>query len=310
MSVLRAALVDLRPLGVEAPVAPRLPTLERLLAQADVRGGPAHWRRFAGQAFGLALQGGQPPVAATIAAAAGLSREETWYVATPVHLVAGLSHVRLHPAGPLALAADVRAALVRAHAQAFAGTGTMLADTPHGLLWHGARGLPADTLDPDPYTGQDIEPALPRGAGAASLRRDMTELQMWLHGEPVAFGATLAPNGLWLWGAAGEAAGVPTRLPLLESADAYLNALASLAPPGTAGVADAVATYRLGDLGAEGDAFALAEQRYFAGLAAAIGSRRYRRVELWFGGRIYVLARHQALRFWRRSVPWWQGEPA
>ena len=307
--MLRAAIVDLRPLGLEASsVAPRLPVLEQLLARADVSEGPPDWRGFVAAAWSVGSVGGALPVAATIAAAAGLDTQRGWYVATPVHLVAGLNHVRLHPAGPLALDVPERQALVDAHARDFAGTGTALVMTPWGLLWHGAPGPIPHTRDPDPYTGQDIEPALPAGEGSIALRRDMTELQMWLHEAPFARRAALAPNGLWLWGGSAAAAWAPAARPVVDSTDAFLAALGVLAPSAATG--DAVVTYRFGDLGAQGDAFALAEARYFAPLAASVARARHARTELWFGGRVYRLARHHRLRLWRRSLPWWHGEPA
>lgn len=303
---LRVAVTDLRPLGLTAPVAPRLPTLERLLACASVRRGPADWREFLAGEPGAATP---VPVAATIAAAAGLDPGPSWYLATPVQLVAGLSHVHLHPAGPLPLTEDMARALESAHARDFGDSGTRLVATRFGLLWQGAPGPGAVTQDPDRHTGQDAEPALPSGAGGSAVRRAMNELQMWLHESPLVAGAPVPPNALWLWGASDAPPWRPRTPIRADGDDAFLRALAHLAPPG-AGAGRHVRALRVADLGAHGDAFAAAEARYFVPLAEDLRRGRCRRVELWFGGRIHALSRFSGWRYWRTPRPWWHGEEA
>lgn len=304
------ALADLHPLGVDAPVAPRLPRLERLLARADRVAASGDWRAFLAAAWGVRAAGGSVPVAQTIAAAAGLAPDAGWQLATPLHLVAGLNHVRVHPAGPLTLAPDAAEALARDHARAFAGSGTSLLATRFGLLWKGPEAGPVETFDPDPYTGRDVAAALPRGPGAGLLGRAMTELQMWLHGRAVADDARIAPNALWLWGGTPGPALAPLIRPRYARAHAepFLDALEALAPAGLAATTDEVACWRVAGLAGGGDAFAVAEERYFGWLEEVVRAGRHARIELWFGGHVYRLGRLQSLRVWRSPRPWWQGQ--
>jgi hypothetical protein len=295
MSALYCAIEDLSPLEAGASELARLPNLERLLARGTRLREEPNWRAWAGSAFGLAPQA--IPVGRTIAASHRLSTAgASWFVATPVRLVAGLDHVRMDAIGAVPLESTVRDVLARDHARDFAGAPFALLATPTGLLLRGPDGLDIDTSDPAPWAGRDVDQALPRGPDSAALLRHMTELQMWLHAR------SFAPaNALWCWGGEPGQLPQPVRRPALDSDDEYLQALARLTAGGTS--ADRLATYRFAGLGATDDPYSEAERRWFAPLAESVG--RGAAAELWYAGSIYSLSRWQRLRRWRRARPWW-----
>jgi hypothetical protein len=166
-------------------------------------------------------------------AAAGAPSDSCW-IATPVHLTAGLAHVHLDHRGLLRLPEPQLAALAAAFARTFAGSGLSLAPLPSGEFLLRAPGIEAvATREPERCAGAEIAAALPRGVQAAGLRRTAAEIEMWLHTQRAAAGgstaAELTVNALWLWGGAGAVA-VPqiraaTAGRLAFGADAYLHGL-------------------------------------------------------------------------------------
>jgi hypothetical protein len=236
---------------------PRLPTLEAWLAGARVEALPGGWRAWllAAHAPGLA-QAALAPVAAlampggkgssndaqaaTAAApqAAQIALAHPW-LATPVHFVAGLDTLRLHPAGLLVLDLGEQQALAADFGRVFAGSGWRLhASGRRELLLEGPSSAGVHSGDPARWLGGDPASGLPSGAGSGPLRRLGAELEMWLHEHPVNRArearGQLAVSALWLWGGgkplAPAVAGVPNRAPAnlsqLHGADLLLDGLA------------------------------------------------------------------------------------
>jgi len=280
----------------------RLPALESLAARGDSGPAPADWRRWALERAGLAAPAGDLPLGRMLAAAQGLAPrpEDTWLLATPLTLRAGLSDVAIAARGT-PLDRDGRAALAAQFNADWQGTPWRLhAADPDWLLSH-AGSLEVETNDPAALLGRAPQP--PRGAGAPALRRLSSELEMWLHAAPAA-----GCNALWLWGA-GRAplAGTP-RWPALEGVDPALAAARALHPGAAAdarlvrwSLADAHT-----DAGADADPLAAAEQRWFRPLARALARGELARAELHVPGMTVVLGRVQRLRLWRRARPWWE----
>lgn len=305
MPELLAALTDLAPVDGDAVDAPRLPALEALLARGRRRAAPPDWRRWA-----LRELGGEPPpgdlaVGASVATAAGLPAGGTWLLATPVHLHATLTHLRLHAAGPLPLDPAAAAALAARFAAELAEPGVTMHAVGARLLVHFARTLDLVTHDPAPYAGRDVGPAQPTGADAGLLRRLSTEIQMWLHGRSAARAEQLPVNALWLWGA-GTRVPEGLRWPRLEADDPLLESLH--VRDGRRVDRDDVQLvgWRLASLGEHGDAFGAADARWFAPLARALAMRRVTRARVWFAGHEYELTPLTRLRFWTKSRPWWE----
>jgi hypothetical protein len=306
---LLAALTDLEPVEADgAAEPPRLPALERLLARAEPLPGDADWRRFVLGALGLRAPGDELPLARTIARAGGLDDGEgTWLVATPVHLVATLSDVRMDPAGPLPLEAAVASALAAAVGDACGDPGFSLHAVGGVLLARFARPLEVRTADPAPLAGRAIDGRLPAGADGGVLRRRMTELQMLLH-ERAWRAGDVAVNALWLWGAGRGPIEGRAAWPALETDDPFLVALHALDARPAPRDDTRLATWRLAALGAEGDAFAAAERAWFAPLEAALAAGTVAEATVHFAGRGWRVRRAPRWRWWQRARPrpWWE----
>jgi hypothetical protein len=149
----------------------------------------------------------------------------TVWLATPVHLVAGLTSLHLDRGGVLRVTEPQRAALARDFKHVFNSSGFRLEplETGEFLLFGPAIAL-AETREPSRLFGERVAEALPNGAGAGALRRIGTEIEMWLHDHPV--NAARRTSGdppitaLWLWGG---------------GTSSWLAADIELADPGTPG---------------------------------------------------------------------------
>jgi hypothetical protein len=317
MPRLSLAITDLAP-PAGGTLLPRLPALERLLSRGDRGAGPADFRRWI-----LARAGIDAPARLALAEVVA-GRPGAWALATPVHLVAGLERVHLHPAGVPALAPGELDAVAASVNRQLGGDGLALeAVTPTLGLLALPRPVEAETHDPALLAGREAGAWLPAGADGGWLRRLMTEIQMLLHEHPVNAGRAArgeaAMNGLWLWGVGGDALpALPATLPALATTDACLAALwrradtKVAAPPAAAdalldvGAGEGhVVTLELGALAASPvDALGEMEERWFAPLERALARGRLEGVDLWLGGWTVACAPRDRLRFWRRGAPW------
>ena len=198
---------------------PRLPLLEQWLARGNrerATGGWRHWlQRHAHQP---ALR--SVPLASIAAAALSkpFDARPVWF-ATPVHLVAGLDTVRVHPTGVLQLDLDEQQALEQDFAVVFAGSGWSLRATGRReLLLAGGTPQPSGavrTYDPVLWLGTDPRAGLPAGPGVEGLRRLGSEMEMWLYEHQVnrqrLARRQLSANALWIWGGGAPAIAGPVR---------------------------------------------------------------------------------------------------
>jgi hypothetical protein len=172
------------------------------------------------------------------------------WLATPLHLVAGLDTVHLPRDGILALSPEERESLAADFARSLGGGG--LALVPAGreaFLLLGLELGAVRTVDPVECLGSDLSSLQPTGPSAVPLRRLMSEIEMWLHEHAVnqqriARGARPL-RALWLWGgdlpagpssegsAASGAGAAPVpvmgRASLVFADDAWTRAAAALA---------------------------------------------------------------------------------
>lgn len=320
MSFALVAVTDLpRPGGIAEP--PRLPALERLLARAaDPPAVAPEWRRWVQERLGIRIDGPALPIARI-----ARGREGHWLLATPVHLVAGMERVHMHPEGALALEAGDRAELERSFTATFGESGMRLEFDERGEGFiEMPHGVDATTHDPSDAQGRVVDEYLPEGPDAGALRRLTTEIQMWLHTLPLnaarEAAGRLPVNALWLWGAArGEpAVALPASLPALWSTDAYLVGLWRAAGETAAGPGEAVslwlgrgarrtaATLSLATLGTTAAGLAEIDGDWFEPIAHAFTLKRLDEVELWVAGRSVLLSRRDRWRFWRRVRPWYE----
>jgi hypothetical protein len=316
---LHLALADLAPFAATEDAAlPRLPALERLLADADrIAVGLASWQHWVHAEIGWPLSGGEVPAGALLAddATPASSVDVTYLVAAPVHLVAGLDHVQLSAAGVLPLARTDSDLLVAAFNAEFARDGLELSCRHGALVLRLPGRLDVRTVDPVLYAGRDIEAALPSGRDGTAVRRLMTEVQMWLHQQGARAGGPRALahcNCLWPWGA-GPRPPRAAAVRSLQSAstDPYVVALGrhleqdaaarTALPPLTLSLLSLAA---LGRSGAT-DVFATADTEWFEAPA-----RSWRQqgmvVDLFLAGAVFRWRPRSLPRFWRRARPWWE----
>lgn len=311
MSSFYAAVTDL-PAPEAADAArespfPRLPAFERLLARGERAPATPDWRRWALSVAGLAAPAGDLPLGRLLATAHGLAADapdDTWLVATPVQLRAGLVRVQLDPAGPVALAAAAAAELATRFNATLGGEMATLHAAGAGLVLRHRGALELVTVDPESLAGRDIAAALPSGRDAGRITRLMTELQMWLHATPLA--ASGRPvNGLWLWGAGrGALEGVP-RWPVLDCADPYLLAALRCHPGAAAGAARLV-RWHARDVLERGEPFASVDAAWFVPLGRALAAGQLDSAELHLGATTCRLRPRQRFRLWVRPRPWWE----
>jgi hypothetical protein len=188
-----------------------LPALARIARYAGVSPLGGSWRGWLAEWLGRAdLAAACSTTPAVVAAAAlpstALRDAGSVWLATPLHLVAGLRSVHLDYRGVLKLDDATLDTLCADFAATFAARGFALQRLPGGgLLASGPQfaDLPL-THDPARLLGAGIGGSTVQGAGAAQLLQLGAELEMWLHAHPLnaARARRREPplTTLWMWG--------------------------------------------------------------------------------------------------------------
>ncbi len=312
---------------------PRLPALERWLSQGTSAPAEGGWRGW----LARELLGAGPVAGAAGWAAGGLlpgAAGRYFWFATPVHYLAGLDTVHLHPAGLLQLGRDEQTALAADFERVFG-------DSPWNLHALGFRELLLEGLDPGPHEtteaaavlGGDLGTAQPRGAGARALRQLAAEVEMWLHEHALNRArerrGELPLSGLWFWGGgraerprtdarSGAARDGAWRLHADDAFSAGLAAVADLPlqalPAAAAVAADAAAAPKTiivlpADCAAGVEDLLRLEREWFAPLLAGLASGRWSALTLVQGGCRHELTAAHRWRWWRRPHAWWDNLP-
>ena len=324
---------------------PRLPALEQWLARGDVESGTGGWRQWLQREYAGGNLAALPSASIAGAAVAGLPADQPLWYATPMHLVAGLDTVRVHPAGLLQLDLEEQQLLQGDFARVFEGSGWSLHATGRReLLLAGGPVLAAAALrstDPAQWLGADPRAGMPGGQGSEPLRRLGSELEMWLHEHPVnriRLGRRqLNANALWLWGGGATVAagagvappgappGAPRGTPRGAAAwadELFIDGLARLAglqlqppagrwPQAAAGPQPAGEVIAVCELGAVPDERSLRsmESDWIAPALAQWRRGPARRITLLAGNRAVTLGRAPLRTLWRRlrrTRPWWE----
>jgi hypothetical protein len=284
------------------------PALDRLLTHASAPTTSTDWRR---DAFGvIAGAAAVPPVAAAALLAADETVRGPWVcIATPVHLVAGMSTVTLSQGGVLTLDETEAGALAADFNRVFADSGVRLAvGRAAVLLCVFDRVLCVTTHEPADVAGGDVFECQPLGADAPRLRRLMSEMELWLFEHAVnrarAGRGVAAITGLWLWGG-GES--LP-RLPDVRGFTAGTDPL--FAAYGNATEFPGGAMPRAGVLVCDVEPGAATwpqfEQRWLEPLSRALAAGELERLTVSVRQRLVRIERRTSWRFWRRAKPWWQ----
>jgi hypothetical protein len=262
---------------------------------------------------------GRWPAGPCLAAASGVAvgSAPAWAVAQPVHLVAGLDHVRLGSLADAMPSDDEAASLAATLRSHFAGDLLdLVAYRDHAWLVRCAEVIESDTHDPGSLVGRDIHDYLPAGRDGARLRSRMNEIQMLLHEHPVnerrAGTRAAAINALWLWGF-GRLDAPPARLAaagrwLLRTDDLWLRTFwqahgGADGPLATPGSDERDTLVAIAQPPAAGPAEALGEieSKLFAHLRP-LQQGTLRSVHLHDGARVHVVDRGSRWRLWRRPA--------
>lgn len=182
------------------------------------------WRGMIARGVGradLALVDAASIVAAALASPAVPA--EAW-LATPLHLMAGLKTVHFPANGILRLSPAEALELAESFAEVFGVDELALQPAGSaGFVLSGFSAPLAETVDPARLIGEGIEASLPRGAESAALRALASEIEMWLHDLPLNRRRELRGepriSTLWLWGG-----GMPPRDPITASSGASSEA--------------------------------------------------------------------------------------
>jgi hypothetical protein len=127
------------------------------------------------------------------------------WIATPVHLMAGLKTVHFPANGVLRLSEDEASELSATFATTFGAEGLELRPAgAAGFVLRGLEAVGALTVEPARLIGESLETHLPSGAGSAELRALASEIEMWLHGLPLNRRREVRGepgiSSLWMWG--------------------------------------------------------------------------------------------------------------
>jgi hypothetical protein len=219
---------------------PGLETVARFGARTKLAAGWRSW--LLGEIDRLDLEGLAP---ACIAAAAldpalaaslanSLTPSVTSWIATAVHLHAGLTRVHFDQRGLLRLTPVEQAVLSADFARTFGSSHQTLAALPSGEFLLSTPGLPPlATKEPGRAACGELDQMMPSGAAAAPLRRLLAEIEMWLHALPLNEArrsrGEVPVTALWPWGAAGRIVRperrAPSELPPAFGRDAWLDGL-------------------------------------------------------------------------------------
>jgi hypothetical protein len=322
-----------------------LPALARIARFAGVSPLPGDWRGWLAGWLGRADLAAACNTAPALVAAAALPPSDALpngtgsvWLATPLHLIAGLSSVHLDYRGLLQLDALTLDLLRHDFDRDFAARGFSLKSlTGGGLLACGPRCNPLpQTHDPARLLGSGIAGSTVHGPGATALLALSAELEMWLHAHPLnaARARRREPplTTLWLWGggeplAQGPRPAVPeahreATFMTVFGADAVLAGLCTLSgahlrPPaanahdilgsGAARTAAVIELFRT-DQPQPATLMDLLEhldERVLAPVVTALKDGAIRQLTLIANDRCSVLTARDGLRFWRRSRgPW------
>jgi hypothetical protein len=183
---------------------PALPGLSELLhlGRASVR--QEDWRTGLAADLGALALGDVAPAQVAACAADGIALGSPVCMAEPVHLVAGMASVHLHPSGLLHLDADSRAELQAQFTREFGTRDQALFAVGDGLLLAAPEAAGAIGGDPARLLGTTVEAMRLQDPTQRELRRLGVEVEMWLPGLALnryrERRGELAITALWFWG--------------------------------------------------------------------------------------------------------------
>jgi hypothetical protein len=250
----------------------------------------------------------------------------TTWIATPLHLAAGLTTLHFDATGILRLTRAEREALALDFQRSFDDPVRRLVSLESGEFLLLQPGIPlTSTTEPARIVRGNVAAALPKGAGAAQLRRLGAEIEMWLHEHPVnrarASRNELTISTLWIWGGglgSPAASANAQTLPRAFGSDSYLRGLwhscggetQSLPEqldatfsyaPSAAVVVEAGWMLRANAVWSVPELLAEVDRRFVAPAVDALRRGETARVLILANDRCLALSSSARRRFWRRS---------
>lgn len=247
-------------------------------------------------------------------------RPTVWIAAAdPVHIAAGMDHLRLHCLWPeewqdrelRVLFDELQSALADDDSLGFVRLGT------RGYL-RGNSSMPTALLSPASINGLKITNELPAGPEAATFQKLFSEIQMTLHNSPVnqqrAEQNKRAINSLWIWGGGMAAERQARDIPPLFADDAvvrgYWNSSCAVIEPWPGTLDGCVERAPQGFVAVTPDSVASAEEHadllstYLRDLRRILKNSELRQLKVLFrNGLTAILSASQVFRFWRRNTP-------
>ena len=309
-----------------AAVEPSLPAFARLVRFGERLTLERGWRQWLAQWIGRNdLAHAEPAnVVAASRLPEGVAGDAAAWLATPLHLAAGLTTLHFDARGILRPPREELEQLAQDFRHSFRDLGSSLIplDSREFLLLQPS--IPSTlTTEPARIAGGHVSDALPKGAGAAKLRRLGAEIEMWLHEHPVnrarAGRNELEISTLWIWGG-GDVASITrssaSTLPRAFGSDSYLSALWQLGGEQIQPLPEqldaafsyapaAVLVIEAGRMSSMSVSESLAEvdRRFIAPAVEALRRRDLDRLSVLVNDRRVVLSSGAHRRFWRRSRP-------
>jgi hypothetical protein len=313
--------------GGATDALPELPVLSALLQGATRLPVAADWRGGVLAALDLPAPGAIAPAAVAACAIPDLPQDACACMATPVHVVAGISRMFLGHAASFVLTASERETLRQAFNAEFGAPAMHLHAVGSGWLLQAEFAAAAADGSPESLLGMALarEPAV---AGTQrALRRLGAEVEMWLAGLPLNRDRERrgAPpiNCIWFWGGARTGPLPRSHLPggLFSNiaSDAWLAGLAAhCGMPlqhaqgwddvrGTAGAVVVLQPPVLGDALQQLPAW---EEAWLAPARRDLQARRLPALRLQVGASAWQLPAPRLTRWLRRAQPWWQAVSA
>jgi hypothetical protein len=182
--------------------ADRLPGLERVARFGLRTVTQEGWRAWLARSSGRSDLAAEPAARVAALGAGDAGRSGFLWLATPLHLVTGLTSLHLEQRGLLRLPMTLLRALAEDFRKVFHDTGFTLEPLMSGgFLLIGPAVPDTRTVEPARCVGMDIGAALP---AAPALRQLGAEIEIWLHEHPVNLArmarGQLPISTLWLWG--------------------------------------------------------------------------------------------------------------
>jgi hypothetical protein len=313
-----------QPAATQLAVLPALPALGELLRRSVRRLNGSDWR--SGLAWDLGLSGlaGMTPAAVVARAVPGAVIENGLWLAAPVHRVAGMSRVQLHPAGLLRLSRAEAVALHDSFNAEFSSEGLRLHVVGDGFLLEGIVAGSGTDEDPAAWLGAELSAAPSTTEADRQRRKFQAEVEMWLHGHALngkrETQGQLAMNGFWLWGGAttlSQSTGqlLPASGQLIAfGSDPFLSGVTRYSGLGDPRPASGFAEVDAGDAVAVVSAAALdsrdsplqrLEALWFEPVLKALEAGTVSSLRMRLGASAWQVS--PPWRTWlRRSVPWWE----